>query len=88
MKESVIREMFLGGRGTYDKIRVSQNYGEAKKKMGEAVDMFLEKLTPEQQRLFHEAYEFIGDSSAEYAIDHFVEGFKFGLLIGIEVGEN
>ncbi len=30
----------------------------------------------------------IADENAAYAEDHFVEGFKFGLLIGIEAGES
>ncbi len=87
MQKSAIREMYSGFRGTYDHIKLSPDYEEARNKMSDAVDTFLEKLTPEQQKHFHEAYEFMSNTEAEYAADHFIEGFKFGLLIGIEVGE-
>lgn len=88
IKKSAIREMFSGTRGTYDHIELSDDFKETEKKMATAVDAFLNKLTPEQQELFYEAYEFIGDKSAAYAEEHFIEGFKFGMLIGIEVGES
>lgn len=88
IKKSAIREMFSGKRGTYDDIELSDYFQQTSDKTAKAVDAFLEKLTPEQQKLFHDAYEFIGDKSAVYAEDHFVEGFKFGLLIGIETGES
>ncbi len=87
-KQSAVKAMFSGSRGTYAQIKLSPEHEEAEKAMTEAVDAFLEKLTPEQQRLFHEAYDFIADENAAYAEDHFVEGFKFGLLIGIEAGES
>lgn len=87
-KKSIIKEMFSGKRGTYNHIILSEEYKEIENNMSIAVDAFLEKLTPEHQKLFHDAYEFIGDKSAVYAEDHFVEGFKFGLLMGIEITEN
>lgn len=67
---------------------MSQEYEETQNAMATEVDVFLEKLTLEQQELFHNAYEFIGNKSAVCAEDHFVEGFKLGILIGIEIGES
>lgn len=88
MNKSIIKEIFAGKRGTYEQLKFSQDYEQSKKKMCDAVDVFLEKLSAEQQKLFHETYEFICDKEAESGIDHFVEGFKVGLLLGIETGQS
>lgn len=87
-KKSAIKEMFSGNRGTFDQVKLSNDYKEAEKKMYAAVDVFLEKLNKEQRESFDKAYEHILDKNVEYATDHFVEGFKFGLLIGIECAKN
>lgn len=83
-----IKELFAGNRGTYDYVPLSQEYKGTQKEMTTALDAFLEKLTTEQQEHFQKAYELISENSAVYAEDHFVEGFKFGLPLGIEVGES
>lgn len=85
--KSTIKDMFSMKRGTYNNVPLSNEFRDAQKKMFNAVDAFLEKLTAEQQTLFHEAFELISNQNAVYAEDHYVEGFKFGLLIGIEAGD-
>lgn len=88
MKEkSVIKQIFCGERGTFDEIKLSEQYKKAESEMYAAVDAFLEKLTDEQKEAFDNAYDYIADKSAEYAADHFTEGFKLGLLVGIEAAE-
>lgn len=84
MNKSIIKEFLNGSIGRYDTIKLSNEYKEIETKAFIITDNFIKKLNKEQQELFHETYELICDKNAEYATDHFVEGFKLGLLLGLE----
>ena len=88
MKKSVIRAIFHGNRGQMETMQAfSEAYQEAASKRCDAYDAMKEKLDPEQlelQQKFSDAQEDIWYEEVNY---YFVEGFKLGVLIGIECME-
>lgn len=85
--ESIIEKIFFGNRGTFDGIEMSEEYRECVKKELKLFEE-LDSLITEQQRELFEAYaDAVNDSYAEATLCYYKEGFKVGLLIGMEVNE-
>ena len=88
MKKSVIREIFHGKRGQMETMQVfSEAYQEAANERCDAYDAMKEKFDPEQlelQQKFSDAQDDVWYEEVNY---YFVEGFKLGVLIGIECME-
>lgn len=88
MKRSVIREVFNGSRGSASDMKMSEAEREIMVEVDEAYDELWNKLDPEQQKLFEEFLSLRERAFCEDADNHYVEGYKLGLLIGVECGED
>lgn len=83
-------QILYGQRGIYDYIKMSEEYRVCSKALSEAYEKLKEKLQPQTEiwqlfKNFENAFDAL--QSEETGI-LYAEGFKFGLLIGIEAGES
>ena len=89
-QKSAILQMFYGQRVDSDKIKCPPEYYESLRKAIEYSNKLLEKIKdmPEVSELFSQYNEWT-DKTYSLEVDaYYAEGFKFGLLIGIEAGES
>ena len=89
MKKSTIMDVFQRDRGMPSKIPMSEEYFKRNEKANEAYTKFIAeaKKYPDLFKLFYEMEEAINFTSVAETDDYFIEGFKIGLLIGIEASE-
>lgn len=88
--KSAIAQMYHHGRGSVESLTVSK---ECADKLGEADEKYnklKEKLSLQKDlwQLFKDFENAVSDVRAEECADSYAEGFKFGLLLGIEAGES
>jgi len=85
--KSVIRQMFLEEKGSCQSINPSENYNETRNEIIEYENKFKEWIKSNQE-LF-ELYSKISDTTttliSETETTHYVEGFKLGILLGLEL---
>jgi len=87
MKEkSPIRQMLYGQRRQMQTIKTTEEYHKITEKLVENDDALREKLAglPELLELYGKVKDSLGELNLEEAAAHYAEGFKFGLLIGLE----
>lgn len=87
MKEkSAIRQMLYGQRGNFQLIELTTEYKELKKKYCEIEDEFESKLKemPELYALYLKVCDANDDKNSEIENTYYAEGFRFGLLIGLD----
>lgn len=82
--------MFYGQRGTGDNIRYSHGDFDLIDAVDGSYDLLCEKLQPQAElwKLFLKYKECLENLHLREVDKHFAEGFKFGLLIGVEAGES
>ena len=89
-QKSAILQMFYGERGDGEKLKCSAEYREYLHKAGEYGQKLYEKIKDNQEILeLFKQYDEWTDKAYAVEIDaYYQEGFKFGLLIGVEAGES
>lgn len=87
---SAIMQMFYGKRGNADSIGCTPEYIRLIDAVDNAYDCLCEKLEPKTElwELFLKYKDALEEMHACEVDDHYSEGFKFGLLIGVEAGES
>ncbi|MDE6558114.1 MAG: hypothetical protein K2K39_03300 [Clostridia bacterium] len=91
MKEkSAIMQIFYGQRGSADKLKSTPEYRENLRMVNNYYEKLCEILKdmPEALALLEKFNEYSGEVNASEVDGYYLEGFKFGLLIGIEAGES
>lgn len=84
MNKSIIKQIFNGFKGTAEQMRLTEQERILARDVSDAYDELKQRLTPEQLK-FLNAFENAIEEEHIEELDHFyVEGFKLGLLIGIE----
>ena len=88
--KSVIRQMFYAQRGDCEHVKSSHEYIELIGIVDELYDKLCEKIktTPEIWELFLKYKDSLENAHIEQIDNFYEEGFKFGLLMGIEAGES
>ena len=89
-QKSAILQMFYAQRGDGDKVKCASEYYEYIHKAGEYRKKLCEKFKdePEVLELFEQFNEWTELAYALEVDTNYQEGFKFGLLIGVEAGES
>ncbi|GHV01429.1 hypothetical protein FACS1894211_11160 [Clostridia bacterium] len=89
-KQSAIRQMFNGEWGREDLSKGTDEYWKLHEEVTKYDGEIRKKLNDSPKLLV--LYEKVGDATdamcAEENAAHYVEGFKFGLSIGLEIGES
>lgn len=88
--KSAIAQMFLGGRGKNEYLRLSRESRDKAGEVDEKYKKLQESLSSQAEiwQLFEDFENAVSGLRAEEAADHYAEGFKFGLLLGVEAGES
>lgn len=87
MKKSTILDIFNGVRGQRDSIKLSEKNKKILVKVNESYGELEEKLSPELLKLHQKFVETLETCFSEDIDSYFIEGFKLGLLIGVECTE-
>ncbi len=87
MKKSVITDIFNGKRDFAAMRCKSEESEAAERKICAAHDALMKKLSPEQMALHEELVFSLEGAHIEEVDFFFAEGFKLGLLVGIEAAE-
>ena len=87
MQKSAILQMFYGERGSMNDVPNSREYSEQLDKFCEAEKDFLEKISgvPDYQALYRQFLENVFELQCRSMDDYFSEGFRFGVLMGLDV---
>lgn len=85
--KSAIKAMYFMERGTFDKIGYSKSYDEALQNSGFFDDELKRKLKNRKELLdlYKKTDEAHQRLCSENAYLHFAEGFRFGVLMGLDV---
>ncbi|HBN13064.1 MAG TPA: hypothetical protein DD415_05565 [Clostridiales bacterium] len=89
MKKSTILDVCHHSRGLTERVPISDKYFKLIEKTSNLHDKLIEKIEayPDIMKLFDEFEDAVDAASSVEIDDFFVEGFKIGLLIGIEASE-
>ncbi len=88
MKKSVIKDIFYGKKGYREVIQPPQKDMENLELICELEDKIKSKFSPEQLDLHNKFVDAIEKNCCDEVDFYFVEGFKLGLLVGIEAMED
>lgn len=84
---SAIQDMYCGRRGTNEYIKNSQRYQEILTEYIEAMEELEGELKkfPKLLALYERAEALHGEMHAESLDTHYCEGFRFGVLMGLDI---
>ncbi len=88
MKKSVIKDIFYGERGYRELIKPPRRNADNLDRICQLEDKLKNELTPQQFVLHEKFIKAIEENCCNEVDYYFVEGFKLGLLIGIETMED
>ena len=85
--ESVILQMFNKERGHYESVPLNEAYQEQADKLAALEEELREKLkgNPDLVALYEKVSEAFFAVASAVGDSHYVEGFKFGVLMGLEI---
>ncbi len=85
--KTALEQMYYGERGQYDSVRASTEYSRLVEIASNLEKEFLEKLNNNKEliKLHKKIIDAYEDASCEEVKNNYFEGFKFGLLMGIDV---
>lgn len=89
-QKTAILQMFYGQRGDCEKVKCTPEYREYANKADGYYQQLLKKFEsmPEILELFSDFNEWKERAHCQEIDANYQEGFKFGLLIGVEAGES
>ena len=89
-QKTAILQMFYGQRGDCEKVKCSSKYREYANNASQYYEKLREKLKdiPEGLDLLSNFYDWTERAHCAEIDANYAEGFKFGLLIGVEAGES
>ncbi len=85
--KSAIMQMFYGERGSFDCIKHSREYFDINDEVLQVeskINKYFKK-DPNALELFKKYDEVVTKLDCKSCDDHFLEGFRFGVLLGIDV---
>ena len=87
---TAIGQMYFGGRGNFESVKLSRESREKAGEVDEKYKKLQESLSSQAEiwQLFEDFENAVSGLRAEEAADHYAEGFKFGLLMGVGAGES
>lgn len=88
--KSAIGQMYHSARGSVESLNISRECADKLGEVDEKYNILKEKLSPQEEiwRLFEDFENALADLRAQESADYYAEGFKFGLLLGVEAGES
>lgn len=89
-KNSAIEKIFLGESVGFDSVPLTENYSKLMHKLLVRDEEFKKnaKNSPKLITLFDEYDNCYSDLCAEESKNYYIQGFKFGVLLGIDIASN
>ncbi len=86
-KYSAIKEMYYGNRGPYDTIKIKNNETLVLNVINESEELLLKKLSqkPEILEIYKKLDNAIGELNLIENEHYYIEGFRFGFLMAMDV---
>lgn len=84
MRYSIIEELFYYRRGYPDSVKMTEKYWKAHDKFSTLYEEFMGQLNGEQQEKLKRLLDLEDEMDLESTDAHYFEGFKVGLLLGVE----
>ena len=87
--KSAIEQMCYGLRGTYESVKVTKRYTSIMGKVCDADEALtkLLKAGSEEDRLYRQFKEHIDEAACVECESYYKEGFRFGVLLGLDIAE-
>ncbi len=85
MKNSIISDIFYGNHGQNEKIKHSKEYYKQVHAAAQLRETLEKTIADDQKEQLEKLRTSELGIESETALTYFTEGFKFGLLLGIEV---
>ncbi len=82
--KSIIKEIFYGKRGHFENIKGNEEYFNLLGKVADLHKELTEELPEESRNKLQNLCDLLDGMSAELSEEHFVEGVKLGILLGVE----
>lgn len=88
--KTAIAQMLHNGRGYVENLTLSRECSDRLTEVDKKYEKLKEKLSSQEEiwKLFEELEDALSGLRAEESADFYAEGFKFGLLLGMEAGES
>ena len=83
--KSLIEDIYFGRRRNEDTVCEGEKYRKVREIAGKQYKKLKTQLTDKQKMQLDELYSIMGELESEHGISRFKEGFKFGLLVAIEM---
>ena len=87
MNKSAIKDIFHGFKGHMETMKIPESSRNNLTSVCNFYDELKGKLSPELLKLHQKFVDALENNWSEAVDFYFVEGFKLGLLIGVECGE-
>ncbi len=88
MTKSIIKELYYGNNVQMETIKPTNEYWKIDDKLEAIETKFTNTLNKNQKKLFNKVIDLHYDLMLESSVQHFVEGFKLGLNLGVESSQN
>ena len=87
---SAIWQMFYLQRGNYENVKLTKRYTKVLGELADLDENFIKLIERDSKllKLYKEVSEKQDELCAEDAYIHFAEGFRFGVLMGLDIAEN
>lgn len=83
--KSIIEEIFNGNRGTFENLKLSENHKKLLDGYCAAMEKLNQSLSDEQKEELNNIDGLLCRMLDDNTIEIYTEGFKIGLLVGLEV---
>ena len=87
MKKSIILEMFFLNIGYHEQIIFYSDFQYKSKQVYKLIDNFISTLKPKQFKYFNKIINYLDEKNAEECNTHYLDGFKLGVMLGIQAAE-
>ena len=86
--KSIIKDIFYGNNTCFESMKMPESYFKKYDIFYNLLEEFKTTLNKEQNEMLNKILDANSDVDLESSEIYYKEGFKFGLLIGVECSEN
>ena len=86
--QSIIKDIFYGNNKNFENIKMPETYKQNFDKFVDLEEQFRETLNGEQKELLDKVENLHDLAELDSCEAYYIEGFKLGLLIGVECSQN
>ena len=88
MRKSIITDIFNGKKGNHETMELSKKLKDNLSEVADGYEKLKSRFNPEQMSFIEEFLDVYDNNSYDEIEYYFTQGFKLGLLIGVECFED